>query len=192
MMNNFIGLRKPNGRDDRKGRRKKVIKKVSIILLVGMLMVISSAPAFATEKQVVGWVEIAAIYPGNLKLKAKLDTGARNSSLNVKKLEYFKRDDQTWVKFEIRNFKDRMEHYEAKVVRTAQIKRLGQKPDTRQVITLGICVGNTYKEVEVNLTDRTGFNYQMLIGRSFLKGSFIVDPEASFVSQPECTRLDEK
>lgn len=175
-----------------RGKEQMMIKRVKIILLVGMLMVGSSAPTFATEKQVVGWVEIAAIYPGNLKLKAKLDTGARNSSLNVKKLEYFKRDDQTWVKFDIRNFKDRMEQYEAKVVRTAQIKRLGQKPDTRQVITLGICVGNTYKEVEVNLTDRTGFNYQMLIGRSFLKGSFIVDPEASFVSQPECKRLDEK
>jgi hypothetical protein len=43
-----------------------------------------------------------------------------------------------------------------------------------------------YKEVEVNLEDRRKFNYQILIGRSFLKKSFLVDASATFTLQPSC------
>ena len=157
-----------------------------MMLLIVFLVIITSHLSFAEDKQTVGWVEMVSIYPGNLKIKAKLDTGAANSSINVKNIKYFHRDNNTWVKFDFQNFKGRTETFEAKVVRTAQIKRLGQEAASRPVIRLGICVGLTYKESEVNLSDRSGFNYQMLIGRSFLAGSFLIDPEISFVNQPDC------
>ena len=51
---------------------------------------------------------------------------------------------------------------------------------------LGICLGNVYKEVEVNLEDRSKFNYQLLIGRSYLKNSFLVDASATFTLKPNC------
>jgi hypothetical protein len=161
-------------------------KFLAITLLSVLCVASPSHLAFAVDKQTVGWVEMVSIFPGNLKIKAKLDTGAKNSSINVKKISYFQRNNDTWVKFDFRNFKDRKETIEAKVVRTAQIKRLGQEAASRPVIRLGICIGRTYKEAEVNLSDRSGFNYQMLIGRSFLAGSFLIDPEISFVSQPDC------
>jgi hypothetical protein len=56
----------------------------------------------------------------------------------------------------------------------------------RPVIRLGICLGNVYKEVEVNLQDRSKFNYQMLIGRSYLKNSFLVDASATFTVETNC------
>jgi hypothetical protein len=142
--------------------------------------------AFPEEKRIVGWVETVSIHPGNMQIKAKLDTGAKNSSLNAKNLRQFKREGETWVRFDLRNFKGRMETFEARVIRTAKIKQLGQEADSRPVIRLGICIGNTYKEVEVNLEDRRGFNYQMLIGRSFLKRAFIVDPGLTFTIKPNC------
>jgi hypothetical protein len=43
-----------------------------------------------------------------------------------------------------------------------------------------------YKEVEVNLEDRSKFNYQLLIGRSYLKNSFLVDASATFTLKPNC------
>jgi hypothetical protein len=142
--------------------------------------------AFPAAKYIAGWVETVSVYPGNIKIKAKLDTGAKNSSLNAKNLRQFERDGETWVRFKLRNYKNRMETFEARVIRTAKIKQLGQKADSRPVIKLGICIGTKYKEVEVNLEDRRGFNYQMLIGRSFLKGAFIVDPGLTFTIQPNC------
>jgi hypothetical protein len=148
--------------------------------------------AFAEEKRIVGWIENVSIYPGNMKIKAKLDTGARHSSLNAKNLQQFKRNGDTWVRFEILNFKNRLETFEVKVSRIAKIKQFGQEADRRPVIKLGICLGNRYKEVEVNLQDRSGFNYQMLIGRSFLKGSFMVDPGRTFTIKPNCQGVSDQ
>lgn len=167
-----------------------MLTKLIHIALLFIAMSIGQATAVsAVDKQIVGWVEIASIYPGNIKIKAKLDTGADHSSLNGKNIQYFRREDESWVRFEFRNVEDRLQVFEAKVIRTTQIKRLGQDATRRPTIKLGICIGNTHKEAEVNLADRTGYNYQMLIGRSFLKGLFLIDPEVSLVSRMDCNRI---
>jgi len=67
--------------------------KISLYLwfaVIGPLVV--AATASAGNKQIVGWVEKARIYPGNLVLQAKMDSGADNSSLNVPHLVEFERD----------------------------------------------------------------------------------------------------
>jgi hypothetical protein len=138
------------------------------------------------DLQVVGWVERVSLFPGNLKIKAKLDTGARNSSLNATQIEKFQRDGENWIRFELKNWKGRKENIEARVIRMAKIKQHGTEAATRPVVRLGICVGNVYKEVEVNLEDRNKFNYQMLIGRSYLKNSFAVDSSATYTVEPGC------
>lgn len=169
-----------------------MVKFSIIALLIVTICVALSIFALAGEKPIVGWVETVSVYPGNVKIKAKLDTGARHSSLNAKNLEQFKRDGEAWIRFDLRNFKNRKETYEAKVIRTAKIKQFGQEAASRPVIKLGICIGNTYKQVEVNLEDRSGYNYQMLIGRSFLKGSFIVDPGITFTIKPNCRGVSDQ
>ena len=75
---------------------------------------------------------------------------------------------------------------ERKVHRIVKIKEADGTPQLRSAILLGICLGNVYKEVEVNLADRSDFNYQMLIGRSFLHGNVIVDPSIKFTTKPIC------
>ena len=144
------------------------------------------SPAISNEKQVAGWVENVILFPGNLKIKAKLDTGARNSSLNANHIEEFERDGATWVRFQLTNLKGRTVNIETRVIRKTRIKQHGTQPAMRPVIRLGICLGNVYKEVEVNLEDRGKFNYQMLIGRSYLRNSILVDPSASFKVKPRC------
>ena len=156
------------------------------------LLILSEASSFAETAlsndgmRVAGWIENVSIFPGNFKIKAKLDTGAKNSSLNAKHIEEFERDGQKWVGFTLKNWKGRTEKFEAKVIRTATIKQHETESVTRPVILLGICLGNVYKEVEVNLQDRSKFNYQMLIGRSYLRNSILVDASATFKVQPDC------
>lgn len=160
------------------------MKRIIIISLF-VLMVLTDA-AWGAEKQVVGWIENVAVFPGDLKIKAKLDTGAKNSSLHATQIHEFKRDGQNWVRFELTNWQAQTKTFEALVIRTAKIKQHQSKSEKRQVVQLGICLGNVYKEVEVNLVDRSNYNYQMLIGRSFLKGSFIIDSEQKFTVKPKC------
>jgi hypothetical protein len=170
-----------------------VTKAIFVFLLFS-----GDVPGFAEDVpptkdlQMAGWVENVSIFPGNLKIKAKLDTGARNSSLNAKSIEEFERDGENWIRFKLKNWKGRTESIEARLIRTAIIKQHGIESARRLVIRLGICLGNVYKEVEVNLEDRSKFNYQMLIGRSYLKNSFAVDSSATFTVEPNCrTNIDQ-
>jgi hypothetical protein len=161
------------------------------ILIIAVLQIYVHN-AISGEKQVAGWVERVSIFPGNLEIKAKLDTGARHSSLNTNHIEEFERDGATWVRFKLKNWKGRTAIMEARVIRLAIIKQIGTPSVTRPVIRLGICLGNVYKEVEVNLEDRSKFNYQMLIGRRYLRNSFLVDSSATFTVKPNCQGVIQK
>ncbi len=167
-------------------------KRIKTIFLIAALALLYACDTVSAEKQVAGWVEYAILFPGNLKMKAKLDTGARHSSLNATHIEAFERDGVQWVRFNVTNWKGRNESFEARVSRMATIKQHGTDSATRPVIRLGICLGNVHKEVEVNLQDRSKFNYQLLIGRSFLKDSLLVDASATFIAEPHCQRSIEQ
>ncbi|MBI4962848.1 MAG: ATP-dependent zinc protease [Desulfomonile tiedjei] len=140
----------------------------------------------AESKQVMGFIENALVYPGEIKIPAKLDTGADNSSLNVKVLTEFARDGETWVRFQVTDSDGKTFNLERKLIRLAKIKRNGAPRQKRPVVLMGVCVGNFYKEAEVNLVDRSRFKYQLLIGRSFMKGGIVVDPALEHTVQPQC------
>ena len=161
-------------------------KPIKTVYLIGTILLLVACDKVSAEKPVAGWVEYAIVFPSNMKIKAKLDTGAEHSSLNATHLDTFERDGAQWVRFDVTNWQGRTERFEAKVIRMAKIKRHGTESAERPVIRLGICLGNAYKDVEVNLVDRSKFNYQMLIGRSFLKDSILVDASATFIAEPRC------
>jgi len=151
----------------------------SLIATVGVTSLALVSPVAAQGKQVVGWLENARIYPGNLVIIAKLDTGAKNSSLNASNITEVERGGERWVRFKVTNRYGKIAVIERKVHRIV-------------AILLGICLGNFYKEVEVNLADRSHFNYQMLIGRSFLHGNLIVDPSIKYTIEPKCIGVPKK
>jgi len=143
-------------------------------------------PAYGDTPKVVGWVEKACIQPYQLILPAKVDTGAVTCSLHAPDLNEFERDGEKWVKLTVVDGSGRKTVMEHKIIGTRKIKRhFGQSQD-RPVIRLTICVGNIQKTSEVNLVDRTGFEYPLLIGRNFMDGSMIVNPSATYTIEPSC------
>jgi len=166
-------------------------RKIPVLLAV-LLSILSAAGIFpartvsAQTKEIVGRVEHARIYPSGLLLRSKMDTGTRTASLNAPKLVLFTRDGARWVRFKLTNHKGRTVALERKVLRTDKIKQQNQQFEKRPVVLMGICVGRLYREVEVNLVDRSDFNYQLLIGRSYMSGELLVDPELRFTHEPEC------
>ena len=136
-------------------------------------------------KEVVGWIEKVRIFPGDLTVKAKIDTGAKTSSIHCG-CTHYKKNGEKWVRFSVTNEQGKTNWFERKIIRTATIKRHFGKAQERSVIKLGFCLGSVYQETEVNLVDRSGLNYQLLVGREFLKGVYLVDPENMFLSEPDC------
>lgn len=156
------------------------------VIILACLLLILPVTHTVWAKQVVGWVENVKVYPGGVTVKAKLDTGAKTSSLDCECITPFKRDGKDWLSFSVRNHKGQVVRLEKPVTRMARIKRHFGKEQLRYVVKLGICLGSVYREAEVTLVDRTGFNYALLVGRNFLKDDFLIDPSTSFLNQPDC------
>ena len=157
-----------------------------LALAIALFLAVPCFGAPAHERLVVGYVERVRLFPGDLILRAKIDTGAKHSSLNAKNIDRSTRNGKSWVSFSITNHANESITIERPVHRIVTIRRHGGRNQEREVLSLGICLGSVFKEVEVNIIDRTGFNYQMVVGRSFLSGSFVVDPVEAFLLNPTC------
>jgi hypothetical protein len=143
-------------------------------------------PAAAAEPRTVGWIERVKLGTDGLVVAAKLDTGADTSSLHAENIRWEKRADGDWVAFDVIGVTGEKARFEHKVVRVARIKRNSAPAQSRPTIVMGVCLGNVYKLTEVNLTDRSRFNYEMLVGRSFLTGRFAVDSARMNTVEPAC------
>jgi len=152
------------------------------------LLVLVLVPVTGIAREIVGWVENVRLYPGGMEIKARVDTGARMSSLGVEFLEYFQHGTETWVRFSTTNNRGETLRLERKLQRTVKVKRDAGVLKERPVISMGVCFAGIYKEIEVNLEKRSHMNYPMLIGRDFLDGHFLVDPNARFINPPYCTK----
>jgi len=164
------------------------------LVVVGLMLPLLAwgAPAQARDKEVLGLVEKASIHPGDVTVRAKVDTGAKTTSLHCDCIHPFERDGEQWVSVKVEDQSGKVVTIERKVARTTRIKRHSGESQQRYVIKLGVCVGTVYKEVDVNIVDRTGFNYPMLIGRNFLTGDFVVDPELHYTHKPRCKNVSER
>jgi hypothetical protein len=141
------------------------------------------------ETRVAGWIERVRLGDEGVVLSAKLDTGALTSSLHAADVRWFTRDGEEWVAFEVTREDGRPVRLERKVVRVARIKRQGAESERRPTVMMGVCLGGVYRVTEVNLTDRTGFNYGFLVGRRFLAGYFVVDSSRTNTVAPDCAGL---
>jgi len=156
------------------------------ILLVLSIFHFSVQSSRAESKLTVGWLEKVKLFPASLIVHAKLDSGADYSSLNATNLNEFEKEGKPWVKFEVQNRFGERASFELPVLRIAMIKKHFGKADRRPVVRLGICVGSRFMEADVNLVDRTNFENQMLIGRSFMAGNLVLDPATTFTAEPVC------
>lgn len=160
---------------------------MSLKLIFLLALSLLSVPA-AHSKEVVGWIEYAEVSDGerHLILKAKLDTGASSTSINSGNYKIFHRNGEDWVRFGIVSYQGDFFTIEKRIVKYTKIKRHSTKSQVRPVIVLGLCLGSIYQQTEVNLVDRSKFNYQLLVGRKFLKNGILVDSSQTFTKGPRC------
>lgn len=143
-------------------------------------------PSAVHEKVIMGWLESVYLLPSRTLTTAKLDTGAKTSSLSAEQIEHFTRSGEEWVRFEFKTEKGSAAlRLERPLVRTAVIKERQSQPTTRDVVRLPICKNGRVFETEFTLYDRSNFNYPVLLGRSFLDGVALVDAGETFLFKAE-------
>jgi hypothetical protein len=141
-----------------------------------------------------GWRERLALPQfGIPALKAKLDTGARSSSLHVDELETFTRDGDTWLRFVVglgRRSAHKMQ-CEAQALDRRVVVDTGGGRSERWFIRTEVMLAGERFEVDMNLTDRRHMLFPMLLGRTALMGRFMVNPALSYtLPRPAHTMVD--
>jgi hypothetical protein len=136
------------------------------------------------KKQVLGWKESVVLATlGGIRLLAKLDTGARTSALHAVDIVYVKHRSAIWVEFDLPDIdQSRTHRFRQPLAEHRSVKSSIGSSQIRPVIELTLSMAGQTWSTEVTLTDRSDMELPMLIGRSALKGRFVVDPARTRLS----------
>jgi hypothetical protein len=131
----------------------------------------------STPLTIIGEAEYVTILPLGVTQKARIDTGATTCSIHASSIKRFERDGEKWVRFELGPEQDAEERFEVErpIVRIASIKRHGAEDQTRPVVRLTFQLGPITDTIEFSLTDRSAFEFPILVGRNLLSGNALVD-----------------
>ena len=133
----------------------------------------------------IGWREWIGLPDFGIEtIKAKVDTGARTSSLHAYDVEEFKRGTRRFVRFELhpeqRNTRVTV-RCEAPVLEYRKVRPSSGQAELRPVILATVELLGEQWEVELTLTRRDVMGFRMLLGRQAIRGRFVVDPGRSYV-----------
>ncbi|MEM6539492.1 MAG: RimK/LysX family protein [Pseudomonadota bacterium] len=215
----------------------------SLFLAICLSLFVPSQASSTDDLNIRGWVEHARVMPERLLMTAKLDSGARTTSIHAEILsaeevkdlvlngeiddvaddtetgaqEMFNTNmvegsapddppaeeispisDASISDFMSENITFRLTSRGGKevivtepVVRWVSIRRRGGGAIVRPVVMMELCLAGLRVRGEVNLADRTGFNYPLLIGRNMLSDAGIsIDSRQVFASKKACDEAD--
>ncbi len=144
-------------------------------------------PEGERDLQILGWVENAYFVAPQWEIRAKLDTGARTSSLDARVIKRFRQWGRRWVRFAVRHPDTGEEVIMVRErMRTIGIVQHEGDNDVRPTVKIEVCIGGELLDVEVSLADRTNFNYSLLMGRRALRSIAVIDSGETYLSDATC------
>ena len=134
--------------------------------------------------EVIGWREWVGLPDLAIKaVKAKVDTGARSSSLHASDIQEFERDGKLWVRFNVhpsQRKKQKVVQAEAEILDHRLVRSSSGKASQRPVILTTVQLLGARWQVELTLADRSKMGFRMLLGREAIRGRFNVDSGSSY------------
>lgn len=131
----------------------------------------------------IGWRELVNLPELGLRgIPAKIDTGARTSSLHASILEESMREGKLYVRFAI----DFPQQHVRQVCEAVHVDWRGVtssngETQLRRIIKTPLSIGGMRFRAEFSLADRSDMRFPMLIGRSSLRRRFVVDSGHSWL-----------
>lgn len=137
-----------------------------------------------TNKIVIGKEEWCGLPELGLPaIKARIDSGAKTSSLHAFNIQPIERDGKKHVLFDIHPIQDNrkiVQSCRGLVVDKRDVKNSSGEKERRLVIRTPITLGGRTWDIEVTLTNRDSMGYRMLLGREAMKERVLIDPDSSF------------
>ena len=139
--------------------------------------------------QTIGWREWVGLPAlGGAYVKAKVDTGAKTSSLHAFGLELTEADGEITATFELHA--DQRKRSPTLIVSAAvkeirRVKSSSGHTEERPIVTTPVQLGGAAHLVDLSLTNRDEMGFRMLLGRSAIRRRFVVDPSRSYLQNPK-------
>ena len=136
-----------------------------------------------TDKPVIGWREWVSLPDLGVEwIKAKIDTGAKSSSIHAWDIEVD--DGASEVRFNLYPLQDDESFViaaRAALVEHREVRSSNGEVDVRPVIRTPAVVRGLVYDIELSLASRDEMGFRMLLGRSAIRRRFVVDAGRSFL-----------
>lgn len=143
------------------------------------------SPGKVKERIHLGWREWVSLPGlGIEQIKAKVDTGARTSALHAFSHQTFHDRGVLMVRFRIhprQRRTDIVKECVAEVIERRMVSDSGGHREKRLVIATPLQLGERRWNIEMTLTNRDNMQFRMLLGRTAIKGHYVVDPGRSYL-----------
>ncbi|NEQ54854.1 MAG: ATP-dependent zinc protease [Leptolyngbya sp. SIO3F4] len=130
----------------------------------------------------IGWRERVDLPEWGLKsVRAKIDTGARTSAIDVANIEHL---DNGKIRFEVvakLRPKRKTRWIEATPVRVSNVKSSNGELQERIVCKTMLRIGHHEQQIELSLVCRKQMLCRMLVGRLAIADRFLVDPGEKYI-----------
>ena len=146
---------------------------VLILLLIGIVH---------GEKLIIGKNEYVSFPHFSLEnLRAKVDTGAKTSSLHCSMIKQIDDERVMFVLLDENHKKFKQNTHILKISRIANVKSSNGSVQKRIFVKTNIVLGKKSYLSEFSLNDRGNMKFPVLLGRSILKENFLVDVEYEYL-----------
>ncbi|SEK63324.1 ATP-dependent zinc protease family protein [Parapedobacter koreensis] len=134
----------------------------------------------------IGWKEIVDLPElGITNIPAKVDTGARTAVLHCSYVRLIKKGRKQYVEF--RPLDGHLGHqantYTFPFHSERRIRNSFGQEENRYIINTAISIFNELHPIELSLRDRSGMEFPILLGRSFIRKKFLVDVSQANLSK---------
>jgi len=117
-------------------------------------------------------------------IKARVDSGAKTSSIQATDITPYKKNKENWVRFYVQPITENRSislECEAKIITTRVVKSSSGVAEKRYVISSPITMGNETWDIELTLAARDNMEFKMLLGRQAMENRMIVNPAEEFL-----------
>ncbi|MER3389530.1 MAG: RimK/LysX family protein [Microcella sp.] len=139
----------------------------------------------AQSSIVAGWREWVSLPSAGVPwIKAKLDTGARSSSVHAYDVTITGEGSEERVRFRLQPWQESREDavvVESPIRDRRHVRSSSGHVEERIVVIMRIALLGREIETEMTLSNRDEMGFRMLIGRQALRQGFLVDPAKSFL-----------
>lgn len=134
----------------------------------------------------VGWREWLALPDlGIPAIKAKIDTGAKTSSIHAVNIRTEERDGRDYALFEIAPLREHSNffiHCQAPVVGEREVRSSNGQVTIRLFVRSRLIIAGIEWSIQMSLADRASMKFPMLLGRQAMGRRVAVEPGRSYLT----------